>query len=153
MWNGLFTLLGPTSMAYSIQVEHCHPRLEFTQRHIQPSRLIMLKWQLQFCSNIHLSYFISSFHFTPGHLTSTFLSLLSNQTDKNLSKTFRRNKISREATAILLAKATTKKHRPYFPSLGIQSPNLRMVVEPKYYAFRRWLDILIMIWEYDWLDS
>ncbi len=34
-------------------------------------------------------------------------------------------------------------------SLGIQSPNLRMVMEPKYYAFRRWLDTLIIIWEYD----
>ena len=27
----------------------------------------------------------------------------------------------------------------------------RMVMEPKYYAFRRWLDIPIIIWEYDWM--
>ena len=26
---------------------------------------------------------------------------------------------------------------------------LRMVMEPKYYAFRRWLDTTIIIWEYD----
>ena len=24
-------------------------------------------------------------------------------------------------------------------------------MEPKYHAFRRWLDILIIIWEYDWI--
>ena len=36
-------------------------------------------------------------------------------------------------------------------TLGIQSPKLRMVMEPKYYAFWRWLDTLIIIWEYDWI--
>ena len=33
-------------------------------------------------------------------------------------------------------------------TLGIQSPNLRMVMEP---MLKRWLDILIIIWEYDWI--
>ena len=31
-------------------------------------------------------------------------------------------------------------------SLGIQSPKLRMVMEPKYYAFRRWLYTPIILW-------
>ncbi len=34
-------------------------------------------------------------------------------------------------------------------SLGIQAPKLRMVMEPKYYAFRRWLDTTIISREYD----
>ncbi len=25
------------------------------------------------------------------------------------------------------------------------------VMEPRYYAFRRWLDILIILWQYDWM--
>ena len=27
----------------------------------------------------------------------------------------------------------------------------RMVMEPKYYAFRRWLDTAIILWQYDWM--
>ena len=36
-------------------------------------------------------------------------------------------------------------------TLGILAHLLRMVMEPQYYAFRRWLDALIIIWEYDWI--
>ena len=32
---------------------------------------------------------------------------------------------------------------------GIQSPNMRMGMEPKYLAFRRWLETTINSWEYD----
>ena len=31
------------------------------------------------------------------------------------------------------------------------SPKLRMVMEPKYYAFRRWLYTPIIIWQGDWI--
>ena len=36
-------------------------------------------------------------------------------------------------------------------TLGIQSPSENGFIEPKYHAFRRRLDILIIIWEYDWI--
>ena len=36
-------------------------------------------------------------------------------------------------------------------SLGVLAHLLRMVREPEYYAFRRWLDTPIIIWEYDWI--
>ena len=47
----------------------------------------------------------------------------------------------------------------WFQSIGKESlgprdpgsPKLRMVVEPKDYAFRRWLNIPISIWQYDWM--
>ncbi len=35
--------------------------------------------------------------------------------------------------------------------LGIQSPSENGFMEPKYYAFRRWLDTPIIRWEYDWM--
>ena len=36
--------------------------------------------------------------------------------------------------------------------IGTQSPSENGFMEPKYYAFRRWLDTPI-IWEYDWIPS
>ena len=42
-------------------------------------------------------------------------------------------------------------YEPY--ALGIQSPKVRMVLEPKYYAFRRWLDTPIILWQGDWIPS
>ena len=36
-------------------------------------------------------------------------------------------------------------------ALGILAHLLRMVMEPKYYAFRRWLDTPIIIWQGDWI--
>ena len=36
-------------------------------------------------------------------------------------------------------------------ALGILAHLLRMVMEPKYYAFWRWLDTPIISWEYDWM--
>ena len=36
-------------------------------------------------------------------------------------------------------------------TLEIQSPKLRMVMEPKYLPFRRWLYTPIIIWKGDWI--
>ena len=36
-------------------------------------------------------------------------------------------------------------------TLEIQSPKLRMVIEPKYLPFRRWLYTPIIIWKGDWI--
>ena len=39
----------------------------------------------------------------------------------------------------------------YALALGIQSPSENGSMEPKYYAFRRWLDTPIIIWRGDWI--
>ena len=36
-------------------------------------------------------------------------------------------------------------------TLRILSPKLRMVIEPKYFAFRRWLYTPIIFWQGDWI--
>ena len=37
--------------------------------------------------------------------------------------------------------------------VGIQSTSENGFMEPKYYAFRKWLDTPIIIWEYDEDDA
>ena len=57
-------------------------------------------------------------------------------------------------------RATPKRARSFYCSppcsnksfpMDPGSPKLRMVMEPKYYAFRRWLETPIISWEYNWI--